>query len=159
MTYAKPRLGAALPSLACDAPWFEHAPPDETSLRGRAVVVHFFSSNCPLCDEGARHIARWVADYAATGLVVIGAFQPRRDAVSTSADAMAECERYCRIARHPCAADAPGELSARFGNEWWPAYFVYDAAHRLRHYQMGNEDMSRLDAVVRQCAVSAAPRG
>jgi thiol-disulfide isomerase/thioredoxin len=156
--YSKPHLGAALPSLACDAPWFQSTAPDALSIRGQAVVVHFFSSDCPLCDDGARHVARWIAEFGAIGLVVVGAFQPRRDVASTSADAMTECERYWRIAPHPCVADAAGELSKRFGNEWWPAYFVYDAAHRLRHYQMGNDGMQRLDSIVRECALSAVPR-
>jgi thiol-disulfide isomerase/thioredoxin len=158
VTYAKPRLGAALPSLACDAPWVQSVPLDETAMCGHAVLVHFFSSDCPLCDEGARRIAGWIEEFGESGLTVVGAFQPRRDAASTSTDALAECEHHCRIAPHPCAADAAGELSLRFGNEWWPAYFVYDAAHRLRHYQMGNGAMERLDSVVRECALSAAPR-
>jgi thiol-disulfide isomerase/thioredoxin len=126
-------------------------------LLGRAVLVHFFSSDCPLCDEGAHRIARWIDEFEPIGLVVVGAFQPRREAESTRAMALAECERHCRIARHPCAADAAGELSQRFGNEWWPAYFVYDTAHRLRHYQMGNEAMHRLESVLRECALSVAP--
>jgi thiol-disulfide isomerase/thioredoxin len=127
-------------------------------MRGHAVLVHFFSSDCPLCDEGARRIAGWIAEFGKVGLVVVGAFQPRRDVDSMSADALVECERHCGIAPHICAADAAGELSQRFGNEWWPAYFVYDAAHRLRHYQMGNEAMDRLDNVIRECALSAVPR-
>lgn len=127
-------------------------------MNGRAVLVHFFSSDCPLCDEGARRIAAWIEEFRESGLVVVGAFQPRRDVASTSADALAKCEHHCRIAPHPCAADAAGVLSQRFGSEWWPAYFVYDAAHRLRHHQMGNEAMERLDSVVRGCALSAAPR-
>jgi thiol-disulfide isomerase/thioredoxin len=158
VSHSKPRLGDALPSFACDAAWVPSAPPDDASMRGRPVLVYFFSSDCPLCDEGARRIAQWVEELAPVGLVVIGAFQPRRDAVASSAAALAECERHSRIARHPCAADATGELSKRFANEWWPAYFVFDAAHRLRHYQMGNHAMDHLESVVRECALSAAPR-
>ncbi len=148
--FTKPRLGSALPSLDCSAPWLTQ-PPDRANLTGKPVVVHFFSSDCPLCDEGAHRIARWISSLAPMGLVVIGAFQPRHDTPASQAEALAECARHSRNAAHACVADCTGELAARFGNEWWPAYFVYDRAHRLRHYQMGNDGLDRLDALLNEC--------
>ncbi len=127
-------------------------------MRGHPVLVHFFSSDCPLCDEGGRRIAGLIKELEPAGLIAVGAFQPRRDIASSLEDAIAESKRQCRIADHPCVADAAGELSQRFDNEWWPAYFIFDVAHRLRHYQMGNGAMEQLDSVLRECTLSAAPR-
>lgn len=155
----KPRLGSALPSLSCDAPWLGGAPPDDAQLAGRPVAVHFFSSDCPLCDQGAHRIARWISEFAAQDLVVVGAFQPRRDRPSTDDSARIECARQIRVAPHPCAVDVRGELAERFGNEWWPGYYVYDRAHRLRHVQTGNAALDLLDRAVAECVVSATPRG
>jgi hypothetical protein len=47
--------------------------------------------------------------------------------------------------------DVAGVLAARFGNEWAPAYYVYDRSHRLRHYQMGNWNLDGIAAVIEAC--------
>jgi len=144
-----PELNTSLPSLHGIAHWRNGPAPDELGLAGKPVLVHFFSSGCPLCREGAPTIDRLCATFAPTGLVVIGAYQPRQDSAATLADAERECDLHVG-STHACALDTGGILAARFENLWPPAYYVYDRGHRLRHYQMGNSNLEALENIIQR---------
>jgi thiol-disulfide isomerase/thioredoxin len=143
-------LNTPLPSFHGVAHWRNGPAPTEAELAGKPVLVHFFSSGCPLCGKGMPTVRQLHATYAPAGLVVVGAFQLRQDVAATLADAERECDRHVGSG-HPCAVDIEGILAARFGNLWPPAYYVYDRSHRLRHYQMGNSNLESLDAIIQRC--------
>jgi thiol-disulfide isomerase/thioredoxin len=145
-----PQLNSSLPSLDGVAHWRNAPAPREGELAGKPVLVHFFSSGCPLCHEGMPAVRRLHTAYSPTGLVVVGAYQPRQDTVTSLADAERECDLHVGPA-HPCAMDVDGILATRFGNEWPPAYYIYDRGHRLRHYQMGNWNLEALGAIIQGC--------
>jgi thiol-disulfide isomerase/thioredoxin len=143
------RINSPLPSLDGVAAW-RSARPSAGELAGNPVLVHFFSSGCALCHDGMPLVAEWRAHFAPRGLVVIAVYQPRSDIESTLADIGRECAAIVGSA-HACAVDIRGVLAARFGNEWPPAYYVYDRSHRLRHFQMGNWHIERMAAVIEAC--------
>ena len=117
------------------------------------MLVHFFSSGCPLCREGMPAVRRLRATFGGDSLAVVGAFQPRPDANATVAEAERECDELACSA-HACALDIDGVLAARFGNQWAPAYYVFDRGHRLRHYQMGNWNLDAIAAIIESCVKS-----
>lgn len=145
-----PELNTPLPSFDGVAHWRNGPAPAVFDIADKPVLVHFFSSGCPLCREGVPAIRRMHATFSPDGLVVVGAYQPRQDIAATLADAERECDLHVSPT-HPCALDADGILAARFGNSWPPAYYVYDRGHRLRHYQMGNWNLDALGTVIQRC--------
>ena len=145
-----PQLDSLLPSFDGVPLWRSGPAPTASDLAGKAVLVHFFSSGCPLCREGMPAVDLLRASYESSGLVVVGAYQPRPDAKATAAEAVRECDASVRPT-HVCALDVAGVLAQRFGNEWAPAYYVYDRSHRLRHYQMGNWNLDGIAAVIEGC--------
>ena len=145
-----PHLNSSLPGFDGVSHWRNGPAPREADLAGNPVLVHFFSSGCPLCQEGMPAVRRLHAAFAPAGLIVVGAFQPRHDGNASLADAERECDVHVGPT-HACAVDTRGILAARFENEWPPAYYVYDRSHLLRHYQMGNWNLEALDAVVQGC--------
>jgi len=142
-----PKLGSLLPAFGGVPRWRGGAAPTEADLAGMPVLVHFFSSGCPLCREGMPILRRLRDAHAPAGVVVIGAFQPRPDVEATIADAERVCDLIVHDA-HRSAADVEGVLAARFGHRWAPAYYVYDRAHRLRHFQVGNWNLDALAGVL-----------
>jgi thiol-disulfide isomerase/thioredoxin len=142
-----PRLHSSLPSFDGVSIWRNGPAPADAELAGKPVLVHFFSSGCPLCREGMPAVRRLHATFASAGLVVVGAYQPRQDIPTTLADAERECDLHVGPT-HPCALDTEGTLAARFGNLWPPAYYVYDRSHLLRHYQMGNFNLAAVDRII-----------
>jgi thiol-disulfide isomerase/thioredoxin len=142
-----PHLNSPLPSFDGVSQWRNALPPTERQLADKPVLVHFFSSGCPLCREGMPVVRRLHATYAAAGLIVVGAFQPRLDSAATLADAERECDLHIGPT-HACALDADGILTARFENTYPPAYYVYDRSHHLRHYQMGNWNLDAIGGII-----------
>jgi thiol-disulfide isomerase/thioredoxin len=147
-----PQLNSLLPSFEGVPQWRNGEAPAQNDIAGKPVLVHFFSSGCPLCREGMPAVLRLGAAYELSGLVVIGAYQPRPEAQASIADAERECDLHVGPA-HRCAVDSAGVLSARFGHTWAPAYYVYDRAHRLRHVQEGNWALESLAAVIERCVM------
>jgi thiol-disulfide isomerase/thioredoxin len=144
-----PDLGSPLPSFDGVPRWLSGRAPAEADLAGKAVLVHFFSSGCPLCSEGMPAVHRVREAFETAGLVVIGVYQPRAEFTATESEAEKVCDRIVHGA-HRCAADALGVLAARFGHRWAPAYYVYDRAHRRRHFQEGNWHVDALDEVIQR---------
>jgi hypothetical protein len=145
-----PSLNSSLPGFDGVAHWRNGPAPTETALAGKPLLVHFFSSGCPLCREGMPVIRRLHATYASAGLMVVGAYQPRQDVRASLADAERECDLHIGPT-HACALDADGVLASRFENTWPPAYYVYDRSHRLRHYQMGNWNLEAIGGIIQGC--------
>ena len=142
-----PELGSLLPAFDGVPRWRNGGAPAEADLAGKAVLVHFFSSGCPLCSEGMPVVHRVREAFAPAGLVVIGVYQPRPEFTATETEAEQVCDHIVHGAQR-CAVDAGGVLAARFGHRWAPAYYLYDRAHRLRHLQEGNWNLKALDAVI-----------
>jgi thiol-disulfide isomerase/thioredoxin len=145
-----PQLGSMLPSFEGVPSWRYGPPPEAVDLEGKPVLVHFFSSGCPLCREGMPVIRRLHAAFAPRGLVVVGAYQPRPDAKAAPGDAGRESDLHIGPT-HACALDDDGVLAKRFENEWAPGYYIYDRSHFLRHYQMGNWNLDELAALIKGC--------
>lgn len=95
-------------------------------------------------------IRRLHAAFAPRGLTIVGAYQPRADAKAMPGDAERECDLHIGPT-YACALDDEGVLAKRFGNDWPPAYYVYDRGHRLRHYQMGNWQIEDFTTLVEGC--------
>jgi hypothetical protein len=144
------KLGDPLPPLDGATLWI-NGQATADSLAHRAVLVHIWSTSCPLCSEGVHAIARWrtACDAAALACVAICTLRPD-DALD-----VASFEREARTKMHityPCALDGTGLIAERFGNPYAPAYFVFDRSHALRHRQEGNASLASVDAILRNAA-------
>ena len=147
------KLGDALPSFDDVANWLG-VRPDRVVADGRPLLVHFWSTRCPLCHEGAESISRWRLRFAPQGLATIAVYQPR----ATETIDLAGVERDARSAMHikyPCAVDASGVLAARFNSEYPPGYYLFDRNGELRHRQMGNAKLHRLEALIERLLIKA----
>jgi thiol-disulfide isomerase/thioredoxin len=132
------------------------AAPTSAELAGRAVLLHFWSMHCPLCDEGMSYIAQWRQRYGANGLLFIAVFLPREDANVDRALIAHEARTRMGI-DYWCAIDGDRTLERRFANPYAPGYLLFDRAHALRHRQMGNDGLEVLDARIERVLKASAP--
>jgi thiol-disulfide isomerase/thioredoxin len=135
-----------MPPLLGATHWLWKKPAD-SDLAGRPVLVHFWSSGCPLCHEGMATIARWRTSFEARGLITVAVYQPRSDGVVDEKRVRDEAASMMRIG-YACALDGDRRLEAAFKNPFSPGYYFFDARHRLRHRQMGNEGLGRLEELL-----------
>jgi len=118
------------------------------------VLVHFWSTGCPLCHEAVGIIDRWRDRFGERGLALIAVCQPKVNEAFDVRLARREAREEMRI-DHPCALDVDGALARAFGSEFAPSYFVFDGTRVLRHRQTGNARLTAVEECLDRCLESS----
>jgi thioredoxin-like negative regulator of GroEL len=141
------RMRSPLPSLEGAARWVNGGPPTEADLADHPVLVHFWSISCYICHDVAEQVAAWRDKFTAGGLRVIAVHQPRGpeelDIYKVEADAHATMH-----ITQPLAIDNAHAIVGRFENQFVPAYYVFNRAHQLRHFQAGDKGYDRIETAI-----------
>ncbi len=140
-------LGAA-PEFTGITAWINSAPLTIASLRGRVVLVEFWTFGCINCIHVAPYVRAWEARYADAGLVVVGVHTPELSferEISNVRDAVANAE-----IRYPVAFDPTYDTWHAFKNRYWPAFFFIDKSGQIRHVHYGEGDYDGSEQVIRQ---------
>ena len=128
--------------------WLNSEPLTSDGLRGKVVLVDFWTYTCINWLRTLAWIRAWAERYADDGLVVVGVHTPEfpfeRD-VDNVRRAVAEM----RLA-YPVAIDSRYEVWRAFANNYWPAVYIADAEGRIRHHQFGEGGYEECERVVQQ---------
>jgi cytochrome c biogenesis protein CcdA/thiol-disulfide isomerase/thioredoxin len=124
-------------------------------LRGKVVLVDFWTYSCINCQRSLPHVEAWYRDYAKDGLVVVGvhtpefAFEHVVSNVRTQAAALG--------VRYPVAIDDNYGTWNAYDNEYWPADYLIDASGNVRHVHFGEGDYANTEQLIRQLLAVAHP--
>jgi len=150
-----PVLGRA-PDFTGNQRWFNTPngkPLTLAGLRGRVVLVDFWTYTCINCLRTFPYIRAWDATYRARGLTVVGVHTPEfrfeRDAGNVR-DAIAQNEL-----RYPVAQDNDYATWNAWGNQYWPAKYLVDAKGRVRYVHFGEGDDDKTEAAIRSLLAEA----
>lgn len=146
-----------MPSLAGATGWLNSAPLSTASLRGKVVLVDFWTYSCINCLRALPYVRAWQAKYADHGLVVIGVHAPEF-AFEKDVGNVGKAVRELDI-RYPVALDNDYAIWRAFRNQYWPAHYFIDAQGRIRHHHFGEGDYARSEAVIRELLVEAGQTG
>ena len=139
-------MRSPLPSFDGAAAWI-NGEPNIDDLRGRPVVVSFWSTSCFLCHESAATFAQWRDRFENEGVAFVSIHQPRSEQELNidlvSKDALEEMKLT-----QPVAVDNDHAIVDRFANEFVPAFYVFNRAHQLRHFQAGGKGLERIEAAI-----------
>jgi thiol-disulfide isomerase/thioredoxin len=117
------------------AGWLNSEPLTAEGLRGKVVLVDFWTYTCINWLRTLAWVRAWADRYADDGLVVVGVHTPEfpfeRD-VDNVRRAIAEMD-----VRYPVALDPDYEVWNAFANHYWPAAYLADAEGKLRHHHFG----------------------
>ena len=142
------RMRSPLPSLEGATAWVGGEPRTE-ELRGLPVVVSFWSKSCHLCHETAEQFAAWRDRFAKAGVAFVAVHQPRSeeelDVAAVTKDALEEMKLT-----QPVAIDNEHAIVERFENQFVPAFYVFNRAHQLRHFQAGGKGFERIEAAIQR---------
>ena len=148
-----------LPPLDGLGPWINSAPLTREQLRGKVVVIDFWTYSCINCLRSIPFVRAWYEQYAKDGLVVIGVHAPEfafeRDPANVR-KAVADLG-----IRHPVALDNQYRLWSALKNNYWPAHYFIDAKGRVRFHHFGEGGYAQSERVIRQLLAEAghAPKG
>jgi thiol-disulfide isomerase/thioredoxin len=144
-----PLLGAA-PEFAGNQRWFNTAngrPLTLRELRGKVVLVDFWTYTCINCVRTLPYLKAWDREYASKGLVIVGVHTPEfsfeRDAGNVAAAVRREGLRY------PVAQDNEYATWEAYGNRYWPAKYLIDANGQVRYTHFGEGEYDTTERHIR----------
>lgn len=124
------------PELAGISAWLNADPLTMKGLRGKVVVVHFWTNGCINCVHNYPAYKAWHADFAGKGAVVLGVHTPEFEA-EKNLDRLRDKVRKAGL-EFPIAVDNDGDTWRAWGNQYWPAIYLVDKQGRVR-YQWDGE--------------------
>jgi cytochrome c biogenesis protein CcdA/thiol-disulfide isomerase/thioredoxin len=143
---AEPQLPLAdegpFPDLAGAVAWLNSPPLSNKSLRGKVVVIDFWTYSCINCLRALPYVENWAAKYKDAGLVVIGVHTPEFAFEKERAN-VEKAVRDLKI-NYPVAIDSDYRIWQAFHNQYWPAHYFIDGKGRIRfhHFGEGKYDLS-----------------
>lgn len=141
-----PSLGP-LPGLTGVTAWLNTEPLTSDDLRGKVVLIDFWTYSCVNCLRTLPHVRAWHENYAARGLVIIGVHTPEFDFEKDERNVREALERF--DISYPVALDNDFAVWKAFRNHYWPAHYFADRAGRLRYHHFGEGGYDHSEAVIR----------
>lgn len=137
-----------LPSLGGAAQWLNSPPLTAQALKGKVVLVDFWTYSCINCLRTLPYVKAWAEKYRDQGLVVIGVHTPEfafeRD-VGNVTKAMKDLG-----ITYPVAIDNDYKVWRAFNNQYWPAHYFADAQGRIRYHHFGEGKYAESERVIQQ---------
>ncbi|MDH8390092.1 cytochrome c biogenesis protein DipZ [Klebsiella pneumoniae] len=145
---AAPQPSSAMPSLAGGSAWLNSPALTPERLKGKVVLVDFWTRECINCQHTLPYVRDWANKYRAAGLVVIGVHTPEYP-WERSLPLLRQAVKDWRIT-YPVVADNEYAIWNAFGNQYWPAHYIFDARGQLRYTAFGEGDYARQEQVIQQ---------
>jgi thiol-disulfide isomerase/thioredoxin len=148
-----------LPPLDGLGPWFNSPPLTREQLRGKVVVIDFWTYSCINCLRSLPYLKAWDEKYRKDGLVIIGVHAPEFAFEREPAN-VARAIQDLGV-RYPVALDNQYRLWNALQNQYWPAHYFVDAKGRIRYHHHGEGEYEMSERVIRQLLAEAghAPAG
>ena len=142
----KLRPEGLMPPLSGAVEWLNSPPLTREGLKGKVVLVDFWTYSCINCLRSIPYIKAWAEKYKDQGLVVIGVHTPEF-AFEKSAANVKNAVADLNIA-YPVAIDSNYAIWRAFGNEYWPAHYFIDAEGRIRHHHFGEGEYGESEEII-----------
>ena len=137
-----------LPSLAGATGWLNSPPLSVEGLRGKVVLVDFWTYSCINCLRALPYVREWEQRYRDQGLVVIGVHAPEFAFERNLRNVMGAVEDL-KIT-YPVAIDNDFAIWRGFNNRYWPAHYFIDGQGRIRAHHFGEGNYAQSEQIIRQ---------
>lgn len=142
-----------LPSLSGAVQWLNSPPLTDAALKGKVVLVDFWTYSCINCLRELPYVRAWAHKYKDDGLVVIGVHAPEfafEYNIANVKNAVATLKLD-----FPIAIDNDYAIWQAFDNQYWPAEYFIDAQGHIRHEQFGEGDYAASERVIQRLLAAA----
>lgn len=141
------------PPLTGAVDWLNSPPLTREALKGKVVLVQFWTYSCINCLRTIPYVRAWAETYKDRGLVVIGVHSPEF-AFERNVDNVRKAVADLQIG-YPVAIDNNYAVWQAFENQYWPAQYIIDAQGRIRHEHFGEEGYDESERVIQQLLAEA----
>ncbi|KAF1052421.1 MAG: Protein DipZ [Burkholderia gladioli] len=139
-------LAAAAPELTGIDHWLNGPPQTLASLRGKVVLVDFWTYTCINCIHTLPHVEAWYEKYRSQGLEVIGVHTPEYPFERSTANVSEAVDRFGLT--YPVAQDNAYATWRAYGNQYWPAFYLIDRSGKIVYRHFGEGDYDQTEAEI-----------
>ena len=137
-----------MPSLNGAVEWLNSPALSNQSLRGKVVLVDFWTFDCINCLNTLPHVKDWAKKYEKDGLVVIGVHTPEYGFERIIGNVKKQVKDLGIT--YPVAIDNDYTIWRAFDNQFWPAHYLVDAKGQIRHTHFGEGRYEAQEKVIQQ---------
>jgi thiol-disulfide isomerase/thioredoxin len=137
-----------MPDLDGGVAWLNSAPVSSQSLRGKVVLVNFWTYTCINSLRALPYVKGWAAKYQGSGLVVIGVHTPEFSFEKQQTN-VEEALRDLHVT-YPVVMDSNYRIWQKFNNQYWPAFYIIDAKGQIRYEHFGEGAYDDSERVVQE---------
>ena len=145
-----------MPSLAGATRWINSPPLTSESLRGKVVLVDFWTYSCINCIRSLPYVRGWADKYKDHGLVVIGVHAPEFAFEKDPAN-VAKAVKDLGV-NYPVALDNNYAIWQGFHNQYWPAHYFVDAEGQIRRHHFGEGGYAESEDLLRRLLTEAGQK-
>ena len=128
--------------------WLNSEPLTAEDLRGKVVLVDFWTYTCINWLRTLGYVRAWFEEYRSQGLVVVGVHTPEFP-FEAEPDNVAEAVKDMNV-EFPVALDPEYAVWQAFSNHYWPAVYIADGEGHIRHHQFGEGGYDECEMVIKQ---------
>ena len=136
------------PDFAGISAWLNSKPLSVSSLRGKVVLVDFWTYSCINCLRTLPHLEAWDKRYRKDGLVIVGVHTPEFAFEHVVSNVRGAAHRLG--VRYPIAIDNRYGTWEAYGNQYWPAEYLIDRSGHVRHAHFGEGEYDRTESLIRE---------
>jgi thiol-disulfide isomerase/thioredoxin len=137
-----------MPELDGAVAWLNSAPLSTKALRGKVVLVNFWTYSCINSLRELPYMQAWAEKYKDAGLVVIGVHSPEFGFEKDTSNAK-KAVTDLKVS-FPVAIDSGHAIWSAFRNEYWPADYFIDAKGRIRYHHFGDGEYEKSERVIQE---------
>jgi cytochrome c biogenesis protein CcdA/thiol-disulfide isomerase/thioredoxin len=151
---ANPKAGGGLPdygvapALHADGEWINTQPLTLQQLRGKVVLIDFWTYSCINCLRTLPHLTAWDAAYRDKGLVIVGVHTPEFAFEHVTSNVRGAVRRLG--VRYPVMQDNRFNTWDNYANQYWPAEYLIDRNGHVRHTHFGEGEYDHTESLIRQ---------
>ena len=135
-----------MPPLNGAVEWLNSKPLTAQALRGKVVLVHFWTFACINCQRSLPYVNEWARKYRDQGLVVIGVHSPEFAFEKSVKNVKREAAKLG--IDYPIAIDNNFKIWRAYNNNYWPAHYFIDAKGQIRYMHIGEGDYEQSEQVI-----------
>ena len=138
----------AMPSLTGAVEWINSPALSNESLKGKVVLVDFWTFDCINCKHTLPYVKDWAKKYGKDGLVVIGVHTPEYGFERIIDNVRDKVKEYGIT--YPVAIDNNYAIWRNFDNQYWPAHYLIDAKGQVRYTHFGEGSYETQEKMIQQ---------
>jgi thiol-disulfide isomerase/thioredoxin len=146
-----------MPSLGRANAWLNTHPLSAAELRGKVVLVDFWTYTCINWLRTLPYVRAWAEKYRDHGLVVVGVHTPEFS-FEKDLDNVRRAVGEQNV-NYPVAIDSDYSIWRAFDNQYWPALYFVDAEGRIRHHHFGEGEYERAEQIIQELLIEAGHKG